>query len=116
MLYKYGTMHEVCKSASQFPEEVLTALLSGIEALDREYGQDRDYMETGGYSIIIETEQDLIALREIVNVDKRPCEWAMRLGTSGFVCALYVLNNDFSIMLTMPETIAPQSILQEIES
>lgn len=116
MLYKYGTMLEVYQNASQLPEEVRTVLLSGTETLDREYGQDRDYTETGGYSIIIETERDLIALREIVNVDKRLCEWVMRLGTSGFVCALYVLNNDYSIMLIMPETIAPQSILQEIES
>ncbi len=116
MLYKYGTMLEVCQNASQFPEEVLTVLLSGTEALDREYGQDRDYTGTGGYSIVMETEQNLIALCEIVNVEKHPCEWAIRLGTSGFVCALYVLNNDFSIMLMTPETIAPQSILQEIES
>ena len=31
MLYKYGTMHEVCKSASQFPEEGLLHYLAELK-------------------------------------------------------------------------------------
>lgn len=114
MLYKYGTTHEVCRTASRFPNEVFATLLAETASLDCEYGQDRDYTEIGGYSIVIEGKEDMKSLYEIINVDRHPCEWAMRLGTSGFICALYVLNNDFSIMLFIPESFTPASIIAEL--
>lgn len=115
MIYKYGTVSEVYATASRLPDEVFTELLRGAAILDCEYGEDRDYCESGGYSIVIEADTDLSALREIVNVDSRPCEWATRLGSSGFISALYIINNDFSYMVFMPQAIAPQSILNELE-
>ena len=115
MLFKYGTTREVYESADRFPDEVFTELLTGAVVLDSEYGEDRDYYESGGYSVVIETADDLPALREIVNIDSRPCEWATRLGSSGFISALYIFSNDYSIMVFMPQAIAPQAILNELE-
>ena len=115
MLFRYGTTREVYESAVRFPDEVFTELLTGAVVLDSEYGEDRDYYETGGYSIVIETADDLPLLREIVNIDTCPCEWATRLGSSGFISALYIFSNDYSIIVFMPQPIAPQSILNELE-
>lgn len=115
MLFKYGTTREVYESASRFPKEVFTELLTGATVLDEEYGEDRDYTETGGYSVVVEEADDLSSLREIVNIATHPCEWAIRLGTSGFISSFYVFNNDFSIMLFIPESIAPPSITDEIQ-
>lgn len=115
MLFKYGTTREVYESANRFPDEVFTELLLGAVVLDSQYGDERDYYESGGYSIVVETADDLPALREIVNIDSRPCEWATRLGSSGFISALYIINNDFSYMVFMPQAIAPQAILNELE-
>lgn len=115
MIYKYGTVREVYATAARFPDEVFTELLLGAAVLDSQYGEDRDYYESGGYSIVVETDTDLPALREIVNIDSHPCEWATRLGSSGFISALYIFSNDYSIMVFMPQAIAPQAILNEFE-
>ena len=114
MLYKYGTTLEVLRTAHRFPDEVFTQLLESTSLLDAEYGADRDYTLLGGYSLVAEELNDLSALREIVNIDLHPCEWATRLGTSGFVSALYVVNNDYTLMICLPERIAPPSITDEL--
>lgn len=115
MIYKYGTVSEVYSTALRFPDEVFTELLRGSAVLDSEHGEDRDYYESGGYSIVIETADDLLALLETINIYSRPCEWATRLGSSGFISALYLFGNDYSIMVFMPQVIAPQAILNELE-
>ena len=115
MIYKYGTIREVYATASRFPDEVFTELLRGAAVLDSEYGEDRDYYESGGYSIVAETADDLPALLETINLYSLPCEWATSLGSSGFISALYIFSNDYSIMVFMPQAIAPQAILNELE-
>ena len=114
MLYRFSTTREIHESASRFQAEVVTALLTSTAAIEREYASDRDCRETGGYSIVVETTEDLSALHEIVNIDTHPCEWATRLGASGFVSALYVINNNLTIMLCIPECIAPPIIMDEL--
>ena len=114
MLYRFSTTRDIHESVSRFPAEVVTALLTSTAAIECEYASDLDYRETGGYSIVVETTEDLSTLREIVNIDTHPCEWATRLGASGFVSALYVINNDFTIMLCIPEPLAPPIITDEL--
>ena len=115
MLVKFGTVKEVYDAAFSYPHEVITELFIGCELLDAEYGKERDYTEVGGYSIVIDNVDDLSQLRDIVNYDHHLCEWATRLGKSGYVSALYIMNNDFSIIVFMPESIAPSSITNEID-
>lgn len=115
MLAKYGTVTEVYDSMFSYPHEVITELFISCEVLDAEYGKDRDYTESGGYSIVIDSVEDFPALRDIVDFDNHLCEWATRLGRSGYVSALYIMNNDFSIIVFMPESIAPSSITNEID-
>ena len=114
MLYTYGTTAEVYATGHRFPEPVFTELLTGCVVLDSDYGEDRDYYSSGGYSLIIESADDLPAMKELLDYDSFPCEWATRIGTTDFISALYILDNDFCVMLFMPESIAPQSILTEL--
>ena len=116
MLRKYRTAAEVYASASDLPEEVFTELLRGAVVLDSEYGEDRDCNSSGGFSLVAETAEDLQQVKTILNYDTYPCEWVTRLGNSGYLSALYILNNDFSIMLFLPEAIAPYMLLKEIEN
>ncbi len=115
MLFKYGTVKEVYESASRFPDAVFTELLTSAVVLDSEYGMERDYSQIGGYSIVIEDADDLEALKSILNYDSYVCEWATSVGRSGFISALYILNDDFSLMLFMPKDIAPEAIIKELE-
>lgn len=115
MLYTLGTAHELALLPYHLPQELVTEILQGLLVLDCEYGESRNYLESGGYSVIAETMEDIPGLRAIIDYDKHPCEWATRIGRTGYVSALYILNNDFSIMVYLPLAIAPTTIINELE-
>lgn len=115
MIIKIGTLTEVYNYMSVLPDAVINELIIGSSVLDSEYGEFRDYFESGGYSVIAQTESDLHELKSVIDYEHRCCEWTTRLGNSHYVSALYIFNNDFSIMLFMPEDIAPQIIIDNID-
>lgn len=113
MLHRIGKIDELLKLDLPLPEEVSEEVFSNITLMDSIYGADRNYLEVGGYSMIAETENDIAAIKAVLNYDTHPCEWARYI--DDFICALYVMNNDFSIMTFMPESIAPHTILNDLE-
>ena len=116
MLHKIGTAKEVLTLSSKLPRQVFGELLRGIVILDTEYGEDRDYLQIGGYSVVAETKEDVLALKDIIDYDTIPCEWATRIGRdTKHLSALYILNDDFSIIVYLPIAIAPDAILKELE-
>lgn len=116
MLYKIGTEKEVASIESLFPTKVTEAILTGAIVRDSEYGENRDYIEEGGYSIIVETISDLRELKKIIDYDTHPCEWAVTIPKdTGYICALYILNDDYTIDVFMPLAIAPEAILEDLE-
>ena len=42
-------------------------------------------------------------------------EWATRIGRTGFASSLYIMNDDFSIMVYLPQEIAAVPIKLELE-
>lgn len=116
MLYMVGTMRETDTLAEKLPDSVFTELIRGIAILDCEYGEDRDYRNYGGYSLVAETAEDVRAVKSHVDYESHLCEWVTRIGRdSGYLSALYIMNNDFSIMLYLPSAIAPDVLLEEVE-
>ena len=115
MLYTLGTTNELSLLPAHLPEELRTEILTGLVVLDAEYGESRNYYESGGYSAIAENIEDIPGLKCIIDYEKHPCEWATKIGRTGFVSALYILNNDFSIMVYLPQAIAPTAIINELE-
>ena len=116
MLYRVGTAAELPMIRNRLPERVYSEVLRGVAILDCEYGTDRNYFQSGGYSVIVETEEDILAFKKIVDFDTHPCEWATVIGRgTGFLSALFLLNDDFSIMVYMPQSVAPVAILRELE-
>lgn len=115
MLYTLGTANELSLLRSHLPEELRTEILTGLVVLDAEYGEFRNYLESGGYSVIAETVEDIPGLKAIIDYEKHPCEWATKIGRTGFISTLYILNNDFSIMVYLPQDIAPTEIITELE-
>ena len=116
MLYRIGTTKEISMLPCSLPENVLTEIFQGLVVLDAEYGEVRNYLESGGYTLVAEVSKDIPLLKEIINYDTHPCEWATRIGNTGFASALFILNNDFSIMVYLPIAIPPQSIIKELEA
>lgn len=116
MLHKIGTLKELDATTLTLPECVMTELTLDIAILDCEYGEGRDWRESGGYSMVAETAEDLHEFVKIVDVDRHPCEWATRLGkNSGWLSALFLFGDDYAIMAFMPVAIAPKAILADLE-
>ena len=115
MLYKIGTAHELSILPYHLPEELVTEVLTGLVVLDAEYGESRNYFESGGYSVIAENIEDIPGLKAIIDYEKPPCEWATKIGRTGYISALFILNNSFSIMAYMPLAICPTAIINELE-
>ena len=65
MLYTIGTAHELSLLPYHLPEELVTEVLTGLVVLDAEYGESRNYYESGGYSVIAETVEDIPGLKAI---------------------------------------------------
>lgn len=114
MLYKLGTLKELDAAGLSLPECVRTELTRDLAILDCEYGAERNWQESGGYSVVLYTKQDLAKLAELVDYTNHPCEWATRLG-NGWMSALFLLGDDYAIMLFIPIAIAPDAILRDLE-
>lgn len=114
MLCRIGTVKEISPLYGKLPDGILRHLYRCTQILDDAYGAERDYLQSGGYSLIAEAADDLPGIREIIDLDKHPCEWADRLG-GDFLSALYLLNDDYSVVVFMPIAIAPPVLLKELE-
>ena len=113
MLFTIGTESELCAVESLLPQDIFKALFKNTIILDYAYGNKRNYLERGGYTLIAQTADDVSSMRKIVDYTKHPPEWVDRF--EKYLQALFVINNDFSIVLIIPLDVAPDSLLDEIE-
>ena len=66
-------------------------------------------------TLLVELPEDLEAVKTYVDWDRHPPEWVTRISYTKIISALFIMNNDFSIMAYMPQEIAPQTLLDELE-
>ena len=115
MIYKIGTMNELKRVGHRFPFDVRNDLVHYVAILDGEYGEDRDYFVHGGYCVIAETEDDVETVKEIIDYDTQLLEFATYSGENKeYVNALFLLGDDFGIVLFIPSGIAPRKIITRI--
>lgn len=110
-----GTTKECEALYGHLPQRVLGELVRGLAILEAEFGLERDYFSSGGYSLIADTSEDLAKAREIFDDRLHKCEWSTKLGDSGFCSALYLLSNESSVMLYIPIALANDDILENME-
>ena len=84
MLYTIGTEQELAQVEDKLPSNIFKVLLKNTVILD--YALDRNYLESGGYSLIAETHEDAEEMRKVVNFTIRPCGWADRAGDFVVAC------------------------------
>ena len=114
LLYRIGTTAEIPSLPSHFPEKLITEIFQGLVVLDAEYEPTRNYLESGGYSVILETADDIQELAITLDIVTRTPEWATWIDNTGYISALYIINDDFSIMVYMKSEITPQIIRKEL--
>lgn len=110
MLYRIGTLEEVAKISSLFSAEVIEKLTECIAILDDAYGDNRDYLHIGGYALLAQTHEDFSMIQDITT---HPHEWIIQL--PDYLCILYLLGDDFSIVLFLPVAIAPNNIKKHLQ-
>lgn len=114
MLYRIGHKKDVRTCGCKFHKRALSEVYTGLMILDEEYGFDRNWEESGGYSILAETTEDVESIKQYIDFDTHPPEWVTRISFTGILSALFIVNNDFSIMVYMPQEVAPQALLSEL--
>ena len=115
MLYRIGTGIELRPLHGRFPKAVMKHLTHCIEVLDGSYGVDRDYLVSGGYSLIAEDREDVAAVYAVVDLEHDLYEWVERLD-GGYLSILYLLNDDFAVVVFVPEEYVPAAILESVEA
>ena len=116
MIQFIGNVDEVKTLHGIIPKSLYEELLRVCSVLDIVYGKDRNYLETGGYTVIVDNIDDMTELKRIViDYESHPCESVAEVNNSEYISAVYVLNNDYSIGIYMPHSIAPKAILDECE-
>ena len=113
MLYRIGTAKEIDSLPSVLPIHAYRELVRCTSILDYEYGVDRDYMEVGGYSLIAETEEDIQEFKSVVDYERHFPEWTYQY--DNYAAALYLMNDDFSIVIFIPLEVAPKEIMDELK-
>lgn len=110
MLFIIGNQAELFQVSELLPQDVYLKIFEDITIMDAAYGDDRDYLCSGGYSLVLQNEQDLNTVLEFFNYREYPYEWADMV-TNDYVSAVFVFNNDFSVTLYMPLSICPKDFI-----
>lgn len=111
LTYKVKTMADVVSLPCKLPQAVRDELIRAAAVLDYEYGENRDDAD-GGYSLIVQSLDDLAEAKSFVDFEHHPPEWVNRFDS--YAAALYVLTNDLTVTLFVPLDIAPESIAKEM--
>ncbi len=101
------SLQEAWHLSGAVPETVLDKIVHEMAELKKN--------GTSGYSIIVQNEADLAELQSQFNFSSLTCEWAAKLGTSGYLSALFVLDNETTAVLYMPISLASESFIKEME-
>ena len=101
------TVEECRALEGHLPRRVYDEVLRGLAVLDPD--------ETGSFSLIADTGEDLAKAREVFDDRTHYCEWATQLGSSGYVSALYLLDNERSVILYTKKSLANEDILENLE-
>ena len=107
MYYCLGTVRECAALEGQLPQRVYDEVLRGLAVLEPD--------DTSSFSLDADTEEDLIKAREVFDDRMHYCEWSTRLSCSGYVSALYLLDNERSVMLYTKESLANEDIMENLE-
>ena len=113
MLYRVGNVANALSLDGIVPDDVHNDIVRGLSILDDEYGANRNCSTDGGYALIAKTSDDVQQAFRIIG--ERPFEWIVKLGASDWVSILYLLGDDFAVVLYAPESVMPIEMLNKLE-
>ena len=113
-----GTAVELEQAKARLPDEIYAETLRIVTMLDDQFGSERDVEnDDGGYVAIVETLDDLNDFsKQCVELDSPALEYVEPVGVD-YISAFYLYNEyAFGITLLMPITIAPATLIRELDN
>lgn len=113
MVYKIGNLADI-KKLPKVKMDTWTILCHYASVLTNEYGADRNVdKDDGGYVLYATPGTDSEYIKAYFDYTKHTPE---QVDEKGSLCiALYVLNNEFVVVIIMSKEDAPAEILNEID-
>ena len=117
MIFKFGTRKAFQHHRAEMPEEVFSHLQYSIDLLDENYGAERDIdHDDGGFVLLFTHAEDWAQIRSTTNIDftSHIPEWVDHISTESedYAAALYLISNDFGIILSAPVHLLSQLMTQ----
>lgn len=113
MIYKLGNVTDLVRLPS-VEREVGDILLGYLSVLSEKYGSNRNVdCDDGGYVLYVADGTAPEELRQVFDYTDYPAEWVKLRGE---LCeALYLLNNEYAVIMVMLAAAAPAEILVQME-
>ena len=114
MVYKIGNLADL-ESLPLIDDTALELLCHHASVLSHEYGENRNVdTEDGGYILLAPSGTNAEELKPFFDVSVHTPEHVDRYGN---LCeAVYLLNNDYAVVIIMSVADAPIEILNEIDN
>ena len=113
MVYKIGNLADLA-NLPLIDDTALELLCHHARVLETEYGNDRGENSDGGYILFASSGTNAAELEPFFDVSVHTPEHVDRYGN---LCeAVYLLNNDYAIVIIMSVADAPTEILKEIDN
>lgn len=116
-MYKIGTVAELEQAKARLPDEIYAETLRIVTMLDENFGSERDVEnDDGGFVFVAENLKDLYYfIQNYTDLDGPMLEYVEPVGLD-YINAFYLYNEYvFGITLLMPITIAPATLIKELE-
>jgi len=112
MVYKLGNISDMAMLPS-VDDNTYRNIYEFVSVLEHEYGCDRNIdTDDGGYVLYATPGTTAEEIKVYFDYSANTIEW---VNTSGdILCALYLLNNDYSVTIIMSRSDAPDEITKAI--
>lgn len=113
MVYKIGNMKDLARLPIT-DENTMKNLIEFTKVLSQEYGEDRDIdHDDGGYVLYAPKGTDCEEFKEYFDYSKNEIECVNRCGD--ICCAMYLLTNEYAVVIVMSISDAPMEITDAFE-
>ena len=118
-MYKLAHLRETVTYHSFYllPLAIQEKIHEVLVILDDCYGVNRDVQkDLGGYVMVLESQEDVEALKDCMNVNLEAETFEYVDDLSGYLGCLLLLGSDYHIYFVLPQSLAPTHMLNQMDT
>ena len=113
MIYKLANISDMAMLPS-LDDISYTNVYEFVSVLEQQYGVDRNIdADDGGYVLYVSKGTNCEEIKAFFDYSKNTIEYVNRF--DDILCAVYLLNNDYAVVIILSADDAPSEITNEIE-